>query len=42
MLQNTRVKAFTVSELLREKPRGLGDGGVVQLPPPPPRLGLTI
>ena len=35
MLQNDRVTAFTVSELLRE----IQQGGV-KLPPPPPRLGL--
>ena len=36
MLQNARVIAFTVSELLRENQQG------VKLPPPlhPPRLGL--
>ena len=27
MLQNTRVTAFTVSELFREKPQGGGGGG---------------
>ena len=35
MLQNARVTAFTISELLRENQQG------VKLPPsPPPRLGL--
>ena len=34
MLQNARVTAFTVSELLKENQQG------VKLPPPPPRLGL--
>ena len=38
-LQNARVTAFTVSELLRENQQG-GWGGV-QLPHPPPRLGLN-
>ena len=33
MLQNIRVTAFTVSELLRENPQG-GRGGV-KLPRPP-------
>ena len=35
MLQNIRVTAFTVSELLRENQKW-----GVKLPPPPPRLGL--
>ena len=34
MLQNARVTAFTVSELLRENQQG------VKLPLPQPRLGL--
>ena len=34
MLQDTRVTAFTVSELLRENQQG------VELPPPQSRLGL--
>ena len=34
MLQNARVTAFTVSELLSENQQG------VKLPPAPPRLGL--
>ena len=38
MLQNVRVTAFTVSELLRESQKA---GGGVKLPPPPPRLGST-
>ena len=38
MLQNARVTAFTVTELLRENQQG---GGGVKLPyPHPPRLGL--
>ena len=39
MLQNARVTAFTVSELLREREQreGWGGGGVKL---PPPRLGL--
>ena len=37
MLQNSRVTAFTVFELLRENQLG---GGVKLLPPPLPRLGL--
>ena len=33
MLQNTRITAFTVSELLRENQQGGGGGGVgVKLP----------
>ena len=42
MLQNARVTAFTVSELLREKQHGWGGGGGGKIPPPPhpPRLGL--
>ena len=36
MLQNSRVTAFTVFELLRENQLGWG----VKLPPPPARLGL--
>ena len=43
MLQNARVTAFTVSELLKENQQG---GGSVKLPPPPPprssRLGLKM
>ena len=39
MLQNARLTAFTVSELVRENQ--LGEG--VKLPPPPhPRLGLIL
>ena len=38
MLQNARVTAFTVSELLRERKQGEGWGGGVKLPPL--RLGL--
>ena len=38
ILQNARVTAFTVSELLRESQKG---GGGKITPPPPPRLGLT-
>ena len=38
MLQNTRVAAFTVFELLRENQQG----GKITLPPAAPRLGLTI
>ena len=37
MLQNSRVTALTVFELLRENQLG----GGLKLPPPPPRLGLT-
>ena len=44
MLQNSRVIAFTVSELLRENQQDGGRGAGVKLslppPPPPPRLGL--
>ena len=37
MLKNARVRAFTISELLREKQQG----AKITLPPaPPPRLGL--
>ena len=41
MLQNARVTAFTVSELLKENQQG---GGSVKLPPPPrsSRLGLKM
>ena len=38
ILQNARVTAFTVSELLRESQKG---GGGKITPPAPPRLGLT-
>ena len=45
MVQNARVTAFAISELLREKQqkeeKGEG-GGRVKLPFPPPRLGLKI
>ena len=37
MLQNDRVIAFTVSELLRENQKV----GKIHPPPPPPKLGLT-
>ena len=37
MLQNSRVAAFTISELLRENQQG---GGGKIAPYPPPRLGL--
>ena len=41
MLQNARVTAFIVSELLRENQQG-GEGEVkLPLPPSPPILGLT-
>ena len=41
MLQNIRVTAFTVSELLRENQQGVGGGGkITPTHPPPPRLGL--
>ena len=43
MLQNARVTAFTISELLRENQQG-GKGGERIPPPPappPPRLGLN-
>ena len=33
MLQNARVTAFTVTELLRENQQG-GGGGKITLPPP--------
>ena len=36
MLQNARVTAFNVSELLKENQQGGGS----KIPPPPPRLGL--
>ena len=39
MLQNARVVAFTVSELLRENQEG--GGAKITLPPHPPRLGLS-
>ena len=39
MLQNTRVTAFTISDLLRENQQG---GGGVTLPLPLTRLGLMI
>ena len=38
MLENSRVTAFTVFELLRKKQLGLGK--ITTPPPPPPRLGL--
>ena len=37
MLQNAKVTAFTVFELLRVNQQGMG-GKIT--PPPPPRLGL--
>ena len=37
MLQNVKVKAFTVFELLRENQQG-----GIKLPPSPPRLGLNL
>ena len=37
MLKNARVRAFTISELLREKQEG---AKITPPPPPPPRLGL--
>ena len=38
MLKNARVRAFTISELLREKQQG---AKITPSPhPPPPRLGL--
>ena len=41
MLQNSRVTAFTVYELLRENQKGVGArGGGVKLSCTPPRLGL--
>ena len=36
MLQNSRVTAFTVSELLRENQYKQGGGGKITPPPPPP------
>ena len=39
MLRNSKVKAFTVSELLRENQQGGGGEG---LKLPKPRSGLTI
>ena len=38
MLQNARVTAFTVSEMLRENPLG---GNFTPPPSPPPILGLS-
>ena len=44
MLQNARVTAFTVSELLRENQQGWGGGGAGEVTPHThtqiPRLGL--
>ena len=40
MLQNSRVTAFTVFQLLRENQLGEG-GGKITPRPTPPRLGLT-
>ena len=41
MLQNARITAFTVSELLRENQQGEGGGGGgVKITLPAPRLGL--
>ena len=43
MLQNVRVLALTVSELLRENQQGGGGGAVKLTPiPHPPRSGLNI
>ena len=39
MLQNSRVTAFTVFQLLRENQ--LGEGGKITPRPTPPGLGLT-
>ena len=42
MLQNVRVTAFSVSELLRKPTANMGRGGGVKLHPlPSPRLGFT-
>ena len=41
MLQNTTVTAFTVSELLREKPRGLGDGGRGKITSSPTQIRIN-
>ena len=42
MLQNARVAAFTVSELLKENQRGGGgEGRGVKITPISPRLGLS-
>ena len=38
MMENARVTALTVSELLRKNQQG--EGGGVKLSPRPPRLGL--
>ena len=49
ILQNIRVTAFTVSELLRENQQGGGEGevgggggGRAEVTHPPPRLGLKV
>ena len=36
MLQNAKVIAFTISELLRENQQGRDGGKITKLPPPPP------
>ena len=41
MLQNTRVTAFTVSELLRKNQQGGKKGVGGKITPHPPRLGLN-
>ena len=40
MLQNARVTAFNVFELLREDQQGGGGGGKITTSPPTTRLGL--
>ena len=42
MLQNARVTAFTVSELLRENQQRRGAGGKLPQPLHPPRFELKI
>ena len=42
MLQNAKIIAFTISELLRENQQGREGGKITKLPPPPSSLPSTI
>ena len=42
MLQNAKIIAFTISELLRENQQGREGGKITKLPPPPRRSLLPF